>query len=427
MLKAAFDDVIAGKKGTSEVAVDFGYTQRAVQNKVSRYKQYGDASLVHGNKGKKHPKPGYAEKAERLKEIFGEVDDRGRLVFEEVTYTQFTDVLNEERGIKCGVTWVSKILKAMGHISSWCRIRKKGVDAHPYRERRECKGELIQIDGTPYDWFGDGHLRCLQMAIDDANSEVVGAYMTENECLLGYLEVIRQMFINYGIPEALYSDRTRLIFREVEETDESGRTVHVERPDTQLGKILAHFGVDVFPAHSPQAKGRVERSWRTVQSRLSIQFRMHNIHTVEEANKFLREVYIPKFNKRFSKPPKSDESRYVRASSEQVCSLLKASFMGKTDNSGVVSLKGYRFYIPGFIRKKVMLCLSERDGIWAERPGDRTCKRYPVVLCETDTSGPMPEVYKVLIDKVFLQNAKPSFREVYYEPGTVLDDIGKVS
>lgn len=71
------------------------------------------------------------------------------------------------------------------------------------------------------------------------------------------------------------------------------------------------------------------------------------------------------------------------------------------DNTGVVSLKGYHFYVPG----------------------DLKCRRYPVQLCETDMTGPLPEVYKVLIEKVFLQNAKPSFREMYYEPGTVLDNV----
>lgn len=127
--------------------------------------------------------------------------------------------------------------------------------------------------------------------------------MTENECLLGYLEVLRQMFINLGVPVALYPDRTRLIFKEVEEMDERGRVVHVKRPETQLGKIITLFGIDVFPAHSPQAKGRGERFNRTLQGRLSVQFRMHSIHTVEEANRFLQDVYIPKFNKRFAHLP----------------------------------------------------------------------------------------------------------------------------
>jgi hypothetical protein len=171
----------------------------------------------------------------------------------------------------------------------------------------------------------------------------------------------------------------------------------------------------------------VERFWRTIQGRLSVQFRLHNIRTIEDANKFLNEVYIPKYNKRFACPPKSEESAFVPALREQVCSLLKASFAGCTDNSGVVSLKGYRFYVPGFIRKKVNLCLSEKEGIWAEDPGDRNFVRHQVVLCETDTSGPLPVVYKNLVEKVFLQNAKPRFREVYYEPGTVLDDLGRVS
>ncbi|MBP5284406.1 MAG: ISNCY family transposase [Treponema sp.] len=423
VMKQALDDCLAGKKTTREVAVELGYTQRAIQIRKKQYIQNGDASLVHGNKGKKCPKPGYSEKAVRLAEIFNQVNNFGIREFETVTYTNFAEIANEEFNIRCSVSWVARILKKLGHVSTWCCMRKKGEHVHPYRPRKEHLGELVQIDGTPFDWFGDGHQRCIQAAVDDATGEVVGAYMTENECLLGYLEVFRQMFVNYGVPVALYPDRTRLIFKEVEETDEHGRSVHVERPETQLGKIITSFGIDVFPAHSPQAKGRVERFWRTLQSRLPVQFRMHNIRTVEEANKFLQDVYIPKFNKRFAHLPKSEESMYVAASREQICSLLKASFTGCTDNAGVVSLKGYRFYVPGFIRKKVVLCLSERDGIWAETPGDWKCTKYPVQLCETDTTGPLPEVYKTLIEKVFLQNAKPRFREVYYEPGTVLDNV----
>ena len=235
------------------------------------------------------------------------------------------------------------------------------------------------------------------------------------------------MFLNYGVPKALYSDRTRLLFKDVKEASKSGNIVKVEKPDTQLRKIVQEFGVDVIPASSPQAKGRVERLWRTVQDRLSVQFRLHNVHTVEDANKFLVDVFIPKFNRRFGHLPKSGDSAFVPASEKQVCSLLRTSFLGSTDNSGVVSLKGYRFYVPGFIRRKVLLCLSEKEGIWAEVPGDRNFVRYPVRLCETDTTGSLPEVYKLLVEKVFLQNAKPRFREVYYEPGTVLDDIGKAS
>ncbi len=275
------------------------------------------------------------------------MNDFGIRKFEAVTYAGFAEIANEEFGIKCGVAWVAGILKKLGHVSPWCCMRKRKDQVHPYRPRKEHRGELVQIDGTPYDWFGDGHLRCIQAAVDDATGEVVGAYMTENECLLGYLEVFRQMFVNCGIPVALYPDRTRLIFKEVEETNEQGRTVHAERPETQLGKIITLFGIDVFPAHSPQAKGRVERFNRTLQSRLSVQFRMHSIHTVEEANRFLQDVYIPKFNRRFAHPPKSDESMYVPASAGQICSLLKASFTGCTDNVGVVTfpvLSGRRLF-----------------------------------------------------------------------------------
>ena len=426
-MKQALDACIAGEKTVSEVAMKFGYTKRGIELRLNRYRRFGDQSLIHGNTGKKHPRPGYTEKAERLVAIFSQVNDRGLKVFENVNYTEFTEIVNEDYKVKCGVTWVSKLLKGLGHLSPWHHRGKNDVDHHNWRPRMESTGQLVQIDGTPYDWFGDGHMRCLHAGIDDASGNLVGAYMAEHECLLGYLEVFRLMFINHGVPEALYSDRTRLLFKEVKEVSKAGNIVKVERPDTQLGKIVQEFGIDVIAASSPQAKGRVERLWRTVQDRLSVQFRLHNIHTVEDANKFLVDVFIPKFNKKFGHVPKSDKSAFVPASVKQIGSLLRASFLGCTDNSGVVSLKGYRFYVPGFTRRKVLLCLSEKEGIWAEVPGDRNFVRYPVRLCETDTTGPLPEVYKLLVEKVFLQNAKPKFREVYYEPGTVLDDIGKVS
>ena len=168
MIKQALEDCLEGKKTTKEVAFELGYTQRAIQIKKKLYVQNGDDSLVHGNRGKKHPKSGYSEKAARLTEIFSQANNLGIQKFETVTYTNFAEIANEEFGIKCSVTWVAGILKKLGHVSSWCCMRKRGDQVHPYRPRKEHRGELVQIDGTPYDWFGDGHLRCIQAAVDDA-------------------------------------------------------------------------------------------------------------------------------------------------------------------------------------------------------------------------------------------------------------------
>ncbi len=117
MMKQALTACLEGKKSTKEVAFELGYTQSAIQIKKMLYVQNGDDSLVHGNRGKKHPKPGYSEKAARLAEIFNQMNGQGIRKFETVTYTGFTEIANEDFGIKCGVTWVAGILKKLGHVN----------------------------------------------------------------------------------------------------------------------------------------------------------------------------------------------------------------------------------------------------------------------------------------------------------------------
>lgn len=135
---------------------------------------------------------------------------------------------------------------------------------------------------------------------------------------------------------------------------------------------------------------------------------------LEEANDFIQKDFLQKFIKRFAKEPRNKKTAFVKADMLQINSCLRATFTGKTDNAGCFSLKGYKFYVSGLTQQKINICLSINGGFWVEKANNKN-KRYNVILCEGDSSGAMPEVYKDLIDTVFLQNAKPRFREVYYD------------
>lgn len=278
------------------------------------------------------------------------------------------------------------------------------------RERKEMTGELVQADGTPYDWFKDGHMYCIQGFVDDATGYPVGLYMTKNECTLGYVEAFRTMAENEGIPEQLYPDKASVFF--VNQKTDDG-----EKHLTQFGLMMENLGVDMFPAHSPQAKGRIERFWQTIQHRLPNLFRLRGIKTIEQANEFLQKDFLKIYRRWFPVNPKSKQTKFVKADMKEVNAILKATFPGHVDKSGVFSLKGYRFFCSELTDRKILIHLNEKEGLWITEPNSD--KRFSARLVETDTTGEMPEVMKDLIERVFLKNAKPKFREVYFD----IDDV----
>ena len=397
---------LAKEMTTLEAALTTGLTQRRIQQQICEYAEKGDVAFVHGNTGKKHNDEIYIERKKTILNIFQNTRIDGKNPFERISYAYFAEILEEEFGIKCSVNWVKKVLNAIGYKSPNKYRAKKEEVAHLFRPPKEHLGELVQADGTPYDWFGDGHTYCIQGFVDDATGIPVGLYMTKNECLLGYIEAVRYMAQDYGLPQQMYPDRAGVFFVN-NAKDKTAENL------TQFGGMMDRLGVDMFPAYTPQAKGRIERFWKTLQGRLPVQFKLHGIKTVEEANRFLREVYIPKYIKRFARKPKEDASLFVKADMKEVNAILKATYTAKSDRGGVFSFMGYRFFTPDLPNQKICVCMNELDGFWVTP--EKTDTRYEVQLVETDTSGSMPEVTKLLIERVFLANAKPKFREVYME------------
>lgn len=182
--------------------------------------------------------------------------------------------------------------------------------------------------------------------IDDATGKVLGAYMCENECLLGYLEVLRPMLTGYGIPQCLYPNKFSVFFpaRKQKLTIKEQLQGKTE-PTTQFKRIINVLGINMFPASTSQAKGRVERLLEIFQDRLITEFKLANVHTIEQANVFLK-TYIKKYNKRFAVEPKSKESYFVPVPSYLNLDLLLSIKLTRCiDASGSFTIKNKKFQI----------------------------------------------------------------------------------
>lgn len=238
---------------------------------------------------------------------------------------------------------------------------------HRRRKRRENEGDLVQADGTPFDWFENGKMYSIHGFIDDATGKILGLYMMQNECLLGYLESLRYMLKNHGIPKVIYPDKYSVFFPAknqkltIEEELEGKKT-----PTTQFMNIISTLGIVMYPASTSQAKGRVERLWRTLQDRLITEFRINNIKNIEQANDFF-EKFIPRYNDKFAVLPASNVSHFSKVPDYINLDLLLCAKLTRViDNAGSFTIQGERFQIIDnkiLPNVKVDIYMSKKIGI----------------------------------------------------------------
>ncbi len=321
----------------------------------------GAESLIHKNTGRK---PAHAV-TDETKEAVLKIYSRPEL--SRANFLHFKDILLADFGIALSYSALSSILKNAGFESP----KKKKIRHRTHRRtRKPHPGQLIQIDATPYEWFGGNTKYALHGAIDDATGNVVGLFLTQNECLYGYLETMRQCCVDFGVPQTIYSDN-HTIFRSPKTgkltMDEliAGKTVHL----TQFGRSMHELGIDLIFAKTPQAKGRIERLWVTLQSRLPVEFAKRGITTVADANRFLEEEYKELFNQRFSVEPEAESIFVPLAEGMDIDTILCVKHKRKTDAAGTFSFKNRCFQIldEGFpiinARREIEVLLNPRYGI----------------------------------------------------------------
>ena len=215
-------------------------------------------------------------------------------------------------------------------------------DSHPRGEKPKYFGEVTEMDGSIHLWFGEKK-PCLHIAADKATNTIVGGYFDWQETLYGYYKVYEQILVNYGIPNKFKTDN-RTVFN-YQSLNPDKRTSDKDVL-TQFGYACKQFGTSIETTSVSQAKGLIERDNGTFQGRLVNELKLNNITTIEEANKYLVEVFIPKFNARFALDYKKFDSVYETSpSAEKINYTLAILTPRKIDNGNAIKFKN-EYYQP---------------------------------------------------------------------------------
>lgn len=298
-------------------AARLGMTDRQVRRVCCRVREEGSRGVLHKNKGRPSNR---RLSDELLSQAMSTVHDE---MWEGFKPTFAREKLLKFYGLRIGLETLRKTMIATG---VW-HGRRRGARHRAWRERRACIGMMVQLDGSPHDWFeGRGPKCTLLIFIDDATSLVQYGVFVDGEDTMSLMRATKVYLRRFGRPVVLYVDKGGVYRVNKHYEDEA------DRPATQFARAMGELGVEVIWAHSPQAKGRVERGFETHQDRLVKELRLAGISTMEAANEFLWKVYIPDHNARCAVAPREagDAHRPLRASHrlDEILSLRETRGVG---------------------------------------------------------------------------------------------------
>lgn len=346
--------------GCTDTAIRRGRTKlgctRKTLLKYTKWYESGDVSrFSHRNKGRQPVTTVPPETRKKVELLYQEQ-------YSNANFTHFMEILNDDHAISLSDGTVHSILKKAGFVSPCSKkatrkqmekrlrmmARKEklskaeseqinaafsmldGADVHPRKPRSKYFGELIQMDASELVWVRNAGKWHLHVAIDDATSEVVGAWFDTQETLNGYYQVLYMILMRYGIPSCFRTDR-RTVF------EYSLRVKPDEEKDTftQFSAACKTLGISIQASSNPQFKGRVERLNRTLQGRLPVELTRHGITTITEANTFLSD-YLITFNAQFSLKDEKDEqtSTFLQAPDEQEINAILAVISNRVVDAG---------------------------------------------------------------------------------------------
>ena len=275
-----------------EIAGLIGLSDRQIRRLIKRVRIEGDEGICHRSRGKASNRRIPKKVKERTLTIFKEE-------YHDFNLAHATEKLSEVHGITINDETLRLWLN-----EAEIPYKKRKVKKHrERRERRAHFGELVQIDGSHHDWFEDRGPICVFMGyIDDATNIVHGRFY-DYEGTMPAMDSMKRYIKRYGIPKSVYLDKHTTYKSWAEPTIEE--ELNDQKPMSHFEKSLAGLEIDVIHANSPQAKGRVERLFKTLQDRLVREMRLVGIKSIDEANEFLT-TYLPKYNRKFKKPAASD-------------------------------------------------------------------------------------------------------------------------
>jgi transposase len=351
-----------------------GISRRQIDRLIIKYKENGKSGFVHGNRGR-------APSKALDKSISEDIILLYKNKYQDFNFSHFKEYLEEEENIQVSYKFIYNILTKEGILSPKARkktkkeftkkklIKEKKInlamsneeieakvshelaleDSHPRGEKPKYFGEIIEQDGSIHLWFGDKKT-CLHLAIDKATSTIVGAYFDKEETLNGYYHVLYQILVNYGIPYKFLTDN-RTVFNYM--SLNSDKRTSDKDVLTQYGYACKQLGIDLKTTSVSQAKGLIERTNGTFQGRLVNELRLNGITTIDEANKYLIEVFVPKFNNKFAMDYKKFPSVFEASPNEEKINYTLAVLTTrKIDNGNSIKYqnKYYQPYLNGELR-----------------------------------------------------------------------------
>ena len=356
-----------------------GLSRRQIDRLIIKYREKGKAGFVHGNRTHK---PTNALDKSISQDIILLYENK----YQDWNFYHFKEFLKKDENIDVSYNFIYKTLTKEGILSPKARkktkreytkkklLQEKKInlamtdeqietivshevaleDSHPRCEKPKYFGEIIEQDGSIHLWFGETKT-CLHLAIDKATSTIVGAWFDKQETLNGYYHVFHQILTNYGIPYKFLTDN-RTVFNYMSLNPDK-RTSEKDVL-TQYGYACKQLGIELETTSVSQAKGLVERTNGTFQGRLVNELKLHGITTIEEANKYLIDVFVPYFNQRFALDYKKFKSVFETSpSDEKINYTLAILTPRKIDNGN--SIKYYGKYYQPYLDNQIK-CFSPK-------------------------------------------------------------------
>lgn len=328
-VKAAIEGRITNTKGAELT----GLSVRQFKRLKARVRQRGSAGLLHGNRGRPSSRRLNPEHREQVTTLLQHPEAR-------LNDCHLRDVL-AERGVEVSAETVRLIRRALGLAP---KRRRRPPRHHRRRLRAARVGSLVLIDGTEFAWLGSHQPPfTLVGTLDDATGEPLSLVRRPHEDLHGFTQALRDMITAFGVPEALYGDRTGIAVRNDRHWTVEEELAGRQQP-TQFGHMLDELGIRYIAAHSPEAKGRIERHWQTVQDRLPAELALHGIRTVEAFDAF-----VPRFLARcgawFGRAPRESVPAW-RPAPRHLDRMLACRYLRVVSRDNVVSIPGHALQLP---------------------------------------------------------------------------------
>lgn len=354
-------NVLEGRIRQREAAELLSLSTRQIRRMVKRIRGEGERGIVHRLRGKASNRKTPEEIQQRAIELY-------RSTYSDFGPTLASEKLLERHGIGISDETLRKWLLQTG---DWKPIRKRKKHRR-WRERKGHQGEMVQMDGSHHGWFEQRGPECVLMSyIDDATGRVFARFY-DYEGTVPAMESFKRYARRYGLPMRIYFDKHTTYKSTAKASIEE--QLRNEEPLSQFERALRELGVEFTHAHSPQAKGRIERLFRTFQDRLVKEMRLRGIGTLEEGNQFLRE-YLPGYNRRFSVHPKQEGDLHrPLPKGIDLNRILCIKTERKLRNDFTVAHNKKLFQIEEAVQASKLMIQDRMDGSMVILDGDRRLK-----------------------------------------------------